>query len=125
MREASVFLILFLLLVTTLAGVVRLLGGSFGLDFGESWHLSLVALALVAPAVLNIHIFASARSPETAPQRLLALIRGTGLLVAAAACTIPIFTTVKEPLVVMSVFGLGFLITWGTLPFELLFDRRR
>jgi hypothetical protein len=125
MKEAGIFLIIFAVLVTILAGVVRLLGGSFGLDFGKSWFLCFVALALVAPAVVNIHIFASAQSRTPVPQRLLALIRGIGMLVVAATCTIPIFSTVKDPSVLIWGFGLGFLMNFGTLPLEHLLNRKR
>jgi hypothetical protein len=125
MREIGIFVIVFVLLVTVLAGVIRLLGGSFGLDFGESWYLGYVALAILAPGVLNIHGFASADSQETTAQRLLALIRGLGSLVAAAACIIPIFTTIKDSSVVALGVGIGLVMNVGTLPLEYLCDRKR
>lgn len=124
MREAAIFLIIFVVLVTLLAGVVRLLGGSFGLDLVDSWFLSLVALALVAPGVLNIHIFASPHTRASATRKLLALIRGVGMLTAATACTIPVLTTIKRHSVFVWGIGLGLLMNFGTLPLEHLLDRQ-
>jgi hypothetical protein len=125
MREIAIFVVIFAILVTILGAVIRLLGGSFGLDFGESWHLALVALVFVVPGVTNIHAFADASGTEDAAQRILALIRGLGMMIAGLACSIPLFTNITDRAVLFWGFGIGFVMNFGTLPLEAFFDHRR
>jgi hypothetical protein len=124
MREIAIFLVIFAFLVTILGAVIRLLGGSFGLNLGEAWYLALIALALLAPAVLNIHIFANPSGTENAAERILALIRGLGMMTAAFACAIPVLTTGTDRAAVLWGCGIGLLMTFGTLPLEAFFDHR-
>ena len=124
MRELGIFAVIFAVLVTLLAGVVRLLGGSFGLNFGEAWFLSLFALVFVAPAIMNIHIFASPNSDESAMQRILALIRAIGMLLSASACALPIVSTIRNPPLVLSAILVGLFMNFGTLPLEYLLNRK-
>ena len=125
MREIAIFGAIFAILVTILGAVIRLLGGSWGLDFGESWHLALIALVFVAPRVMNIHTFADASGTDDAAQRILALIRGLGMMIAGLACSIPVFTNVTDRAVFLWGIGIGLVMNFGTLPLEALFDRRR
>ena len=125
MREIAIFVAIFAILVTILGAVIRLLGGSWDLDFGESWHLALIALVFVAPGVMNIHTFADASGTDDAAQRILALIRGLGMMIAGLACSIPVFTNVTDRAVFLWGIGIGLVMNFGTLPLEALFDRRR
>lgn len=125
MKELAIFFVIFAILVTILGVLIRILGGSFGLNFGESWYLALIALAFIAPAIMNIHIFANPNGTEDTAERILALIRGFGMLIAALACTIPVITSITDRAVFLWGVGIGLLMNFGTLPLEAFFDHRR
>jgi len=125
MRELAIFTVILAILVTILGGVISFFGGSFGLNFAESWYLALIALVLFAPAILNIHIFANPSGAEGITDRMLALIRGLGLSIAALACAIPVFTTISNRSVVFWSAGIGLLLNLSTLPLQFWFEHRR
>lgn len=125
MKEAAIILIAFGVVVTFLAGAVWFCGGTFGLHFAESWYLSFIALVFVVPAVLNIHIFASPRSRESAPRRLLALVRAIGMLIVASACIFPMFSIVASRSFLLWGMAIGLLMHFGTLLCEDRLRRRK
>jgi anti-anti-sigma factor len=122
LTELGIFLAIFMVLLLLLVGLIRVLGGSFGLDFGDSWRLALIALVFVVPGIMNIHEFAS-RSRH-ARYRSLPLIAAIGEFMAALACLVPMFTTFKNPAIVIWGLGIGFVLVFGTPLFANLLDRR-
>jgi hypothetical protein len=125
MREVAIFLIVFGVLVALLAGIIWLLGGQFGLRFVDAWYLALIALVFLFPGVMNVHHIASPRSPEAGPLRLLALIRGVGMLFASSSCMVPMFTKGVPRSAVLWGAAIGMLMNFGTMLFEDRFKRRK
>lgn len=125
MREVSLFFLVFLILITGLAILVHIFGGSFGLSFGDSWFLAAIALTFLVPALANIHISVSPHGTESKSGRILAFIRGFALCLAAVACATPVLTTIHDHSVILWGGGIGLLITIATVPLEFYFDRIR
>ena len=114
--ELFVFLLIASVAVLIGAGVLWLFGLPFHLEFKQSVWLAIVGLVFVLPGVANIWIMFRGGDGESPIQRVLAGIRGFGmLLIAVAGGLMFVIANAKMPAVVCLIIGAGMFFL--SLPF--------
>ena len=118
MFEILIFTVIFIVIASVLAGLIFLSGQSINLSLGDSWYLSVIALAVFFPAVMNFIIFFNRKSEEDLTRRLFALFRGFGMTIIGIIFLCLLFINNFPKAIVYGGFVFGAILWWGLLPFE-------
>lgn len=116
----------FLAAAVVLGGVILwLLGSPLQLGLDGSLLISLFTFVFVLPAVANIWIMFRGGDGESYLERLLAGIRGFGMILCAVAMCSIVFVKEIAFRDAAIIFGVGSLLWWGSFPLSLYLQGRR
>lgn len=123
--EISIFLAIFGIAVLLCASVIWLAGYPLQVQFSDSIAFALILLLIVLPAIGNLWIVFRGSDAETPFERMLAGLRGFGMLL----CAIVLFVVIafkSIPIhVARTLFVIGGVLWWGSVPVELWLRHRR
>jgi hypothetical protein len=123
--EVAVFAAIFGMALAVGACALWLAGSPLGLGFTHAMYFAWIGLVFLFPAAANIWIMFRGSGGENPVLRLLAGIRGFGMLLCAVAVAGPLVCVGAAFRPLATVFVIGSVLWWGSLPFEDRINRRR
>ena len=123
--ELGMFGVIFSAALAVCAGTLWVVGSPFQLEFRDSIAFSFVSLVFMFPAVVNLWVLFRGSDGESIGERVLAGIRGFGMLL----CAVTIFAGIATKSVPFAAgvpfLALGFLLLFGTVPIEMWIRHRQ
>ena len=100
-------------------------GTPLQLEFRDSIAFSFISLAIVLPAIANFWIMFRGSDGESVAERLLSGVRGFGMLICAVTMFVGIASKSVPVAVGISLFVIGSVLWWGSVPAELWIRNRQ
>jgi len=123
--ELALFAVIAAAALAVGAAVLWVFGRPFEVRFEDSLLISGVALFFILPGAANLWIMFRGTETEKGPIRVTAGVRGFGMLICGAALFLKLADPAVEWRHAMTIFLIGSVLWWGSLPFEDYYDRKR
>ena len=123
--ELAIFAVIAIAALAVGALILWLFGRPFELHFKDSLLLSIIALCFIFPAAANLWIMFRGTATERGPVRVTAGVRGFGMLICSVALLLKFTNPSVELRHFLTIFGIGIILWWGSVPFEDYYERKR